>query len=78
MATKKQTVDAPTQADQQTRTEPGEVWEVLAQQANGHRTVHRVRASGRDDAERAVRDALDAGARLLGSALAGQGLGSGD
>ncbi len=78
MAAKKQTVDAPVQSDQQTRTEPGDVWEVLSQQANGHRTVHRVRAAGRDEAERTVNDALDYGARLLGSALAGQGLGSGD
>ncbi len=75
---KKQTVDAPTQADQQVEAVPGDVWEVLSQQANGHRTVHRVRAAGRDEAERTVNDALDGGAQVLGSALAGEGLGSGD
>ncbi len=68
-------MDALAQADQQPRLGHGDVWEVLAQQADGHLMVHRIRAHDRDHAEQVVTGALDRDARLLGSALAGMGLG---
>ena len=69
-------MDVRAQADQQPRARHGDVWEVLALQADGHLTVHRIRANDRDQAEQAVTGALDRDARLLGSALAGMGLSS--
>ncbi|SFU04650.1 hypothetical protein SAMN05660657_05059 [Geodermatophilus amargosae] len=56
----------------------GDLYEVLAEQPNGHRTVHRLRAADRGAAERAVVGDLADGTRVLGVAVAGVGLGSGD
>ncbi len=56
----------------------GEVFEVLTEAPNGHRTVHRFRAKDRATAEKQVRDDLDGGQQVVGAAVAGAGLGSGD
>jgi hypothetical protein len=52
------------------------VHEMLTESADGHRTVHRVRARDRAAAEKAV--TVPDGATVLGVSLAGCGLGSGD
>ena len=56
----------------------GELFEVLTEAPNGHRTVHRFRAKDRAAAEKRVRDELDPGKTVVGAAVAGAGLGSGD
>jgi len=69
---------AATPDDPQTDTNAtGQHFEVLTQAPNGHRTVHRVTAKDRGAAERAISDTLDDGVRVLGTAAAGCGLGSG-
>jgi hypothetical protein len=66
------------QPDPQTVTEPaGELYEVLTELQNGHRTVTRVWADSRSAAEKTVTDELPEGVQVLGVALAGTGLGSG-
>ncbi len=55
----------------------GEVFEVLTEAPNGHRTVHRFRAKDRATAEKQVSADLGAG-QVVGAAVAGAGLGSGD
>jgi hypothetical protein len=70
---------APDDGDRQTQTsDDGEWFEVLAEQPNGHRTVHRLRAKDRGAAEKAVTPDLADGTQVLGVAVAGAGLGSGD
>jgi hypothetical protein len=54
----------------------GELFEVLTEASNGHRTVHRFRAKDRATAEKQVSD--EAAGRVIGAAVAGAGLGSGD
>ncbi len=75
MATTKQTKAEPPVPDLQVETTAGETYEILTEHPNGHRTVHRVRASDRGAAEKAVH--LDEGVRVLGVSAAGCGLGSG-
>lgn len=66
------------QQDPQVDTAPaGELFEVLTEAPNGHRTVHRLRAKDRTTAEKQVSANLD-GRKVLGTAVAGAGLGSGD
>jgi hypothetical protein len=55
----------------------GEVFEVLSEAPNGHRTVRRVRAKDRAAAEKQVAADLAAG-QVIGTSVAGAGLGSGD
>ncbi len=55
----------------------GQVFEVLSEAPNGHRTVHRFRAKDRAAAEKQVADDLEQG-QVIGAAAAGTGLGSGD
>lgn len=55
----------------------GQVFEVLSEAPNGHRTVHRFRAKDRAAAEKQVADDLEQG-QVIGAAAAGGGLGSGD
>ncbi|WP_100498319.1 hypothetical protein [Geodermatophilus chilensis] len=70
---------APESGDRQTQTdESGEVFEVLTEAPNGHRTVHRVRAKDRAAAVKAVTPDLADGTQVLGVAVGGAGLGSGD
>jgi hypothetical protein len=67
---------APEPPDAQLETGPAEpLFEVLTEQPNGHRTVIRLRAMARSAAEKTA-DVPD-GARVLGVAEAGTGLGSG-
>ena len=68
----------PTTTDAQAETVTGELYEILTEQPNGHRTVVRVRADSRTAAEKAVSDDLADGVRVLGASAAGCGLGSGD
>ena len=56
------------------RTEP---YEVLIRAPNGHRTVRRVDAAD-EAAAVEVQQELDSGIEVIGSARAGQDLGSGD
>jgi hypothetical protein len=51
-------------------------YEVLTAASNGHRTVHRVQASSKAAAEKAV--TLDAGSQVVAADVAGRGIGSGD
>ena len=67
-------MDIPAQAGSRSRPSD-DVWDVLAVQADGHRTVHRVSAPDRVAAEQEVGRSLHDGARLLGSAMARVGLG---
>ena len=68
----------PSTTDAQVETsDPGELFEVLTEQPSEHRTVHRVRAKDRSAAEKAVREQVADELRVLGSAEAGCGLGSG-
>ena len=73
MVTKKTEQDATKKTDQ-----PATLYEVLTEAANGHRTVHRVTAASETAAQCAVADTLEHGARVLGVAPPGRGLGSGD
>lgn len=54
-----------------------ELFEVLTEASNGHRTVHRVRAKNRKAAETALGEMLDGGVGVLGTSPASRGLGSG-
>ena len=63
------------QPDPQVQTDNGgELYEVLVEDPAGHRTVHRVRAESRTEAEKAL---TDSDSEVLGAAVAGTGLGSG-
>ena len=50
----------------------------LTQGPNGYRTVPRHRASSKGAAEKLVTDRIDDGVNVIGSSVAGCGLGSGD
>ncbi len=72
MATSKQ------QADPQVDTTTGgQLIEVLTEAPNGHRTVVRGYYKDRAAAEKQVSDNLESG-QIVGAAVAGAGLGSGD
>jgi hypothetical protein len=76
------TAQAQPRDDRDYQLEVGQVegsglYEVLAQQANGHRTVRRVNAEDHEAAVEALGD-LGEGVRVLKSTPAGAGLGSGD
>jgi hypothetical protein len=61
----------------QTTDERLELFEVLVEARNGHRSVHRVQAKDRSAAGKSVAETLDEGAVVVAAARAGLGLGSG-
>lgn len=77
MATTTRADEKTDDAQLQTR-EPGQLFEVLTEAPNGHRTVHRVNAPTLAAAQKLVADSLDEGVTVLGASAAGCGLGSGD
>jgi hypothetical protein len=55
-----------------------ETFEVLTENANGHRTVHRVAATSAAAASKKLEETLDNGVKVIAVDKAGRGLGSGE